>query len=127
MPKMLVAYGSRGRYGSQWNWCDGDEPVGVDGFVCDGACSCGCGRSFVGILSRKATTLAAVVEVSQDVFDGHREALRKSAAASWGDNAEIGDRAAALFDELSGEVFEFGVGSVLSVVRGDGVRLEKVG
>jgi hypothetical protein len=83
-----------------FNWCDPDEVVNVDGFVCCSASSCGCDRSFVGVLTRKGTTLAVVAEIdSNEMYERCKKVCRVPE----------------LFDELSERLAMFSVGDILRV------------
>lgn len=43
------------------------EPLVLPTFVCSSSCDCGCNRSFVGINSRKGTTIGEVQEVNETI------------------------------------------------------------
>jgi hypothetical protein len=74
MKKILVAYGPAGRVkgrGSSidFNWATPNETVNADRIVCCSNHMCGCDRTFTGIVSRKDTTRAIVIEIDDSAFD----------------------------------------------------------
>jgi hypothetical protein len=115
MPKILMAHGDPGNHGQDWNWCEDAEPVGYHGFVCDNTCSCGCGRSFIGTRSAKATTQVVVREVSDQEFLEMRNTLWMTTLAFWGGSERVAKEALAAFDDLSLNLEQFKDGDVLRV------------
>lgn len=61
--KILLSYGDSGACGVHFNWTNFLEPVILSTFQCDSKKRCGCDRAFTGIVSRKGTTRAIVVEI----------------------------------------------------------------
>lgn len=73
MAKCLTSFGPYGKFSSHWNWCDPGELVGTHGKICEQEeyriSVCGCGISFFGLESSKATTQALVCNIAQVKYD----------------------------------------------------------
>ncbi len=119
MPKILQAYGEPGKHVEEWNWCKPDEPVSIRGFVCANECDCGCGRSFTGCRTSKATSRAKVVAVTFDELMNVRELLRKEVLRGWANSEEIANAAVKTFEETCDLLAEFPTGMVLAVKKRD--------
>lgn len=82
---------TQGQRENDFCWVPEGELVTFHGFECDGESvdgSCGCRRSFTGLVSRTATTTARVVDAEIDsasLRDAVRESLTK---AGWMDDSE---------------------------------------
>ena len=111
--KVLVATeASQGERSNDFNFCIEGELVWI-GVVCatdernpDGGC--GCGRSFAGMNSHRATTTARIAEVELD-FPHYAEALRSSLKAQGWPTRDAIPMAAELSDIAAG----FPLGAVL--------------
>jgi len=119
MPKILIAVGNHGKRSDGWNWCDGLGPVGIHGFVCASACRCGCNRSFTGVDSAKATTLAAVAEVDETALVDIRTRLMERVLSGWG-SAQIAETALQNFDVLVETLAIYPVDHLLKVEKREG-------
>jgi hypothetical protein len=60
--KILIAWGKRGRQGKRFNWTLPNEPLVFPHNTHRNCGDCGCGKSFIGIRSRKGTSHAEVIE-----------------------------------------------------------------
>lgn len=71
MTKALYPFGPSGFHSQHWNWCRPNELVGTHGGVCLSRHdkNCGCGVSFTGIYSNKATSQAIVIPIEEYELD----------------------------------------------------------
>lgn len=90
-------------------FCDRDKQEGPDG-------GCGCGRSFVGLDSHKATTTAIVADIDGYTFEDLLEAVRSHRQQpGWigADNPEAGELIEAEADALAEVAAGHDAGTVL--------------
>jgi hypothetical protein len=103
---------TQGQRDSDFHWCIEGELVHF-GLVCaadrnDPDGGCGCGRSFAGLNSHRATTTAMVREVEGFTRDDYVEAIRSSLSQQGWDPSTAEDEA----DELIQILADWPVGAV---------------
>ena len=112
MKAMVATAQTQGARSTDFNHCVEGELVWI-GLVCaadrrDPDGGCGCGRSFAGMNSHRATTTARIAEIGLD-FAHYAEALRSSLKAQGWPTRE----AIAMAGELADIADDFPVGAVL--------------
>lgn len=119
--KLLTATSrTQGDRGNDFTFCVEGELVMVTPFVCetdrrDPDGGCGCGRSFVGLNSGKATTTALVSDLDftpEDAAEAIRSALQRSKLVS-------DDEIPGIIEDVLELAAEFPVGTVLEQRLGD--------
>lgn len=116
--KLLTATSrTQGQRDNDFNWCVDGELVIVAGTICerdreDPDGGCGCGRSFAGLNSSKATTTALVKDIDfshEDAAEAIRSALEQSGWLHYLDEADID----VVVEDALELAAEFEVGDVL--------------
>ncbi|MFF3912670.1 hypothetical protein ACFYZB_04165 [Streptomyces sp. NPDC001852] len=116
--KLLTATSrTQGQRDSDFNWCIEGELVIVVDVVCerdreDPDGGCGCGRSFAGLNSSKATTTALVKEIDfsrEDAAEAIRSALEQSGWLAYFDQDDIDD----VIEDALALAAEFEVGDII--------------
>ncbi len=113
MMKVLAATSrTQGQRSNDFHWCIEGELVHF-GMVCaadlnDPDGGCGCGRSFAGLNSHRATTTAIVREIEGYSTADYVEAIRSSLSQQGWDASSAGDEAG----ELMAIVADWPVGAV---------------
>ena len=128
--KLLVATEeTQGHRASDFTWCTSGEMVSVASRICDRDREegpdggCGCGRSFSGLESGKATTTAIVRDVDGYTFDDLIEAVRSryygQAPASGFLESDAGQVVAEEAALIAATAARYGEGTVLEIRLGE--------
>ena len=121
--KLLVATTeTQGKRASDFSWCVPGEVVSPNGFICDRDrdsgdpdSGCGCGRSFTGLNSHKATTTALVKDIDgYTLGDLVTAVLATREQEGWADGDEDPGRTARqLAEALAAVAAGYDTGTVL--------------
>lgn len=128
MIKVLFAYGQPGKGEHNWNWCNSSELVGIFGTTCsetEHRCICGCGISFTGTETGKATSQGVVQEIEEEDFSKRLDKFSSAITKRWPGKFYVEYRAWCVesMKVLSEELGRYELEQVLGIEKKPSLRL----